>query len=126
MTSLGHREDWSMEQEPRIRMDQQVLKVLDLVMTKGRVALVINVVICFEFSSNTVEAMVRCKQEKYEGLATAIKRRSPGVRSVHTFGFPMAARGKWYDGNGHVLRWMGLGTSKIKKVAKILSKMGLL
>lgn len=59
LANLERREGSSVQTEPRIRMDEQALKVPDLVMTRGGDALVINVAICFASSSDTLEAVAR-------------------------------------------------------------------
>lgn len=66
------------------------------------------------------------KASEVQGLGHGNQKEVSGRTVSAYIRFPMGAKGRWHNGNGRVLRQMGLGAGKLKKVAKILSKMVLL
>uniref|UniRef100_A0A3P9NEF4 ribonuclease H n=1 Tax=Poecilia reticulata TaxID=8081 RepID=A0A3P9NEF4_POERE len=111
---------WKVRREKRITDETLGTAVPDLIMTKERIGLVIDVTIGYEMRVGTLARRAKRKSEKYGKFGPAIADRF-GLTQVHTYGFPMGARGKWYGKNMEVLQMLGVPKAKRKMLAKKLA-----
>ncbi|KFO72602.1 hypothetical protein N303_00488, partial [Cuculus canorus] len=118
------KKDWKIYIEPLIRNDNNDLFKLDLIIVKDGAAMVIDVTIRYESTLLTLKEAAMEKVKKYEHLKDQIKDLT-GASIIRFFGFPLGARGKWYDGNSDVLSDIGLSQSRVNKTAIRLSNLAL-
>ncbi|KAL7827694.1 hypothetical protein AOLI_G00308460 [Acnodon oligacanthus] len=81
----------------------------DLVLTKGRIALAVDVVICYERAPDTLSMACSRKVERYSKYGQVIGA-AMEVGIVKFFGFPVGARGLWHPGNYELLSELGLSS----------------
>uniref|UniRef100_A0A3B3U912 Reverse transcriptase domain-containing protein n=1 Tax=Poecilia latipinna TaxID=48699 RepID=A0A3B3U912_9TELE len=117
---IGRTLGWVVKQEKRITCPHLGTAVPDLIMLKNGKGLVVDVAVCFEMKPATLRRRAEAKVSKYGKFAPVVCNMF-GLANVKTFGFPLGARGKWYEGNSSVLREMGLPRSRIKAMAKLFS-----
>uniref|UniRef100_A0A087X618 Reverse transcriptase domain-containing protein n=1 Tax=Poecilia formosa TaxID=48698 RepID=A0A087X618_POEFO len=112
--------DWMVFQEKHISSTEFGTAVPDLILIKEKTGIAIDVAIAFELRSGTLRRRARRKTEKYYVFAPVIAE-TFDLLQVHTYGFPLGARGKWYEDNMEVLLMMGLSKIKARKLARSLS-----
>lgn len=114
---------WVTEIEPRIRDSRGKLGIPDLIMEKDGRGLVLDVTIPFEASATTLAAADSKKQAKYKPYTDAILAAHPQMTQVDIRGFPIGARGKWYEGADAILALIDLPRTARKALACRLAKM---
>ena len=111
--------------EPRLSTPEGQLRVPDLVFTKDNTALVIDVMVRFEYAYDT---LLRAQVEKvryYRPYGTQIAA-LVGAKEVLFFGFPVGARGKWPNCNNCLLPSLGLIPARAKSFSSLVSQRALL
>uniref|UniRef100_A0A3P9NFR1 ribonuclease H n=1 Tax=Poecilia reticulata TaxID=8081 RepID=A0A3P9NFR1_POERE len=111
---------WKVRREKRITEETLGTAVPDLIMTKGKVGLVVDVTVGYEMRVGTLARRAKRKADKYGKFGPAIAERF-GLTQVHTYGFPMGARGKWHGKNMEVLQMLGVPKTRRKILAKKLA-----
>uniref|UniRef100_A0A4W6FV19 ribonuclease H n=1 Tax=Lates calcarifer TaxID=8187 RepID=A0A4W6FV19_LATCA len=117
---------WLVARERRLVSDSGSVGVPDLVMVKGREAIILDVAICFEANQDTLYDSEVRKIKKYSGFTMAVKTIHPDVRNVSVCGFPMGARGKWHKNNTAILTKLGVSKKRAKQLAVVMSRRALL
>ncbi|NXP17718.1 PO24 protein, partial [Scytalopus superciliaris] len=118
------KKDWVIYQEPNIRDPKGELFKPDLVFVKETQALVVDVTVRFEGEANTLEKAAKEKVKKYQHLEKEI-RELTNTNKVTFVGFPLGARGKWYNKNFDLLQTLGLSTSRRERVARAMASRAL-
>lgn len=101
------------------------LRRLDLVLTQDSEALAIDVTVRFEFRSDSLRDADKAKV-RYYSPHTRLIAQTLGVRTLKFFGFPLGVRGLWYVANEQVLVALGMGRSRARAFARLMSRRVLL
>lgn len=121
----AERAGWNVHKEPHLRDENGDLRKPDLVFSKGRRALVVDVTVRFEFADDTLQRAEAEKSSYYSPLKPQIVELT-GADQVQFFGFPMGARGKWPASNNRILQELEVGVARSVAFAKLVSRRTLL
>ena len=102
LVALARKKGWLAHAEKVFRYDGKVCRP-DIVVCKGKKALVIDVTVRYEVDKSTLRKANNEKVNKYTKITNVIKAEM-GVSSVEVFGFPLGARGMWYPLNSNLQR----------------------
>jgi len=91
----------------------------DLVFVKGDQALVVDITVRFESKPTSLAAAATKKVKKYQYLRNQVQELT-NTTNIKFMGFPLSARGKWYQGDHELLTDLGLSSSRNEKVARCL------
>ncbi|KGL81735.1 hypothetical protein N309_13020, partial [Tinamus guttatus] len=116
---------WVVYLEPHLRDKSKELFKPDLVLVKGIRAIVVDVTVRYESGLSTLNDAAAEKVGKYKHPVEEV-RALTSVSEVEFVGFPLGARGKWYNGNEKLLTDLGLSPSCLRRIARILSQRALL
>lgn len=111
--------------EPRLFTVEGELRKPDLIFKLSNVAIVVDVTVRWEYDSNSLAQAARDKVEYYQHLEQQVKDHT-GTDTVHFFGFPVGARGKWYEQNNAVLHLLGVTDYRMRQLGKLFSRRALL
>uniref|UniRef100_A0A8C4NSX5 ribonuclease H n=1 Tax=Dicentrarchus labrax TaxID=13489 RepID=A0A8C4NSX5_DICLA len=126
LQSVGTEAGWSVMREKRLITASGQVGVPDLIMSKGSTALIIDVAVPFEATQTTLKKMEQLKVAKYLNFVGQVKEGITGISTVSVHGFPVGARGKWYEPNNTVLAMLGVPEAKIKRLSILFSRRALL
>uniref|UniRef100_W5NKD0 Reverse transcriptase domain-containing protein n=1 Tax=Lepisosteus oculatus TaxID=7918 RepID=W5NKD0_LEPOC len=118
------KNNWEIRKEPHFRLTNKLRKP-DLIFSKDKEAIVIDVTIRFEHNELTLEKAAREKEKYYHSLKDQVKDLT-GAENVTIFGFPIGARGKWFARNYNILHRLEIGEKRQKQLAKLFSRRALL
>ncbi|KFW88294.1 hypothetical protein N305_00167, partial [Manacus vitellinus] len=124
LSEQAKKADWAVFQEPNIRDDNNELYKPDLIFVKDDKAYVVDVTVRYEHSKKNLEIAAKEKAKKYQHLEKQIQDLTNATK-VSFFGFPVGARGKWYDKNFELLSALGLSKSRQEKTARALARRAL-
>uniref|UniRef100_W5NNN2 Reverse transcriptase n=1 Tax=Lepisosteus oculatus TaxID=7918 RepID=W5NNN2_LEPOC len=116
---------WEVHKEQHLRDGRGELRKLDLVMVKGETAMVIYMTVRFEYDLGSLD---RARKEKichYSPLEVQISQLT-AAKQIKFFGFVVGARGKWPAFNYEILCLLGLGKTRSRKFAELVSRRVLL
>uniref|UniRef100_A0A673B3A2 Reverse transcriptase domain-containing protein n=1 Tax=Sphaeramia orbicularis TaxID=375764 RepID=A0A673B3A2_9TELE len=117
---------WRVEMEKRLSKTDGKIGVPDLIAIKGDQAMIIDVTIPLESNDMSLLAKAAAhKMDKYTPFRESVRKLFPGVKTVTVWGFPIGARGKWFDGNTVLLQTLGVPKIKCKSIARCFSKLAL-
>lgn len=118
------RENWTVFQEPHLRDEENELFKPDLIFVKDAKALVVDVTVRYEHSNSSLKEAAVEKAKKYQHLLPQICDLT-NVTSVEFTGFPLGARGKWYERNSELLEALGLSKTRLGRLAWALASRAL-
>uniref|UniRef100_A0A8C7INA6 Reverse transcriptase domain-containing protein n=1 Tax=Oncorhynchus kisutch TaxID=8019 RepID=A0A8C7INA6_ONCKI len=116
---------WIVTREMCCRTRAGALRRPDLVFVKNENALVVDVTVRYEMAYDTLMVAAAEKVARYKPITLNVMA-ALKVKKVKVFGFPLGARGKWPDGNGRLLRALGVSRSRERRLAKLFSRRTLL
>ncbi|KAL7827693.1 hypothetical protein AOLI_G00308450 [Acnodon oligacanthus] len=115
---------WIVHRERSFRLPSGRSIRPDLVLAKGRTALVVGVAICYERAPDTLSVACSRKVERYNKYGRLIGAATE-VEMVKFFGFPVGARGLWHPGNYELLSEVGLSQQSAFRLAACLYRAAL-
>ncbi|KFV50815.1 hypothetical protein N341_04115, partial [Tyto alba] len=118
------KKEWIAFQEPLIRDEKKELFKPNLVLVREEISIVVDVTIRYESKETSLEDAAKEKIKKYQHLEDHIQELT-NTTTIKFMGFPLGARGKWYQGNYNLLKELGLSGSRQDKVARRLSNRAL-
>ncbi|KFQ96796.1 hypothetical protein N306_08448, partial [Opisthocomus hoazin] len=124
LISEAKKKEWVVFQEPLLRDNNNELYKPDLVFVKGDQALVVDITVRYESKPTSLADAAAEKVKKYQHLLNQVQELTNATR-IKFVGFPLGARGKWYQGNYELLADLGLSSSRREKVARRLSNRAL-
>uniref|UniRef100_A0A673BF16 ribonuclease H n=1 Tax=Sphaeramia orbicularis TaxID=375764 RepID=A0A673BF16_9TELE len=117
---------WNVLEEKRVTRRDGRIGTPDLILLKDKSAHVIDVAVPLETNDMGILARTALyKVTKYKKFRKAIKRLFPRISKVSVWGFPIGARGKWFEGNTALLRVLGVPNSSCKSIARCIIKLAL-
>ncbi|TRZ23931.1 hypothetical protein HGM15179_003202 [Zosterops borbonicus] len=120
LSNEAKRENWTVYQEPHLRDDKNELYKPDLILVKGNKAFVVDVTVRYEHNNLSLKEAATEKAKKYQGLLLQMKELT-NTEAVEFVGFPLGARGKWFEKNSKLLLALGLSKARLGRVARALA-----
>lgn len=80
----------------------------------------VDVTVQWEYDFNSLAKAASDKVEYYENLEDQVKDHAK-TDTVHFFGFPVRARGKWRTANNMILQLLGMSGQRIRQTGKLFS-----
>lgn len=121
----AERAGWKATREFRVVTPEGVLRIPDLVCTKGDTVLILDVTIRYEMGVDTLHLAAAEKVAHYEPIASQIAA-EVGVSTARVMGFPVGARGKWPSCNNRVLAVLDIDVGRRASFARLVSRRALL
>uniref|UniRef100_A0AAY4C4B0 Reverse transcriptase n=1 Tax=Denticeps clupeoides TaxID=299321 RepID=A0AAY4C4B0_9TELE len=116
---------WETHKEPRLYTTMGELRKPDMIFVREGVAIVVDVTVRWEYDSLSLAKAASEKVEYYQNLEQQV-RDYTSTHTVHFFGFPVGARGKWHSKNDLVLQLLGVTKGRMKALGRLVARRALL
>uniref|UniRef100_A0AAY4BVR2 Reverse transcriptase domain-containing protein n=1 Tax=Denticeps clupeoides TaxID=299321 RepID=A0AAY4BVR2_9TELE len=116
---------WETHKESKLHTTKGELRKPDIIFVCEDVAIVVNVTVRWEFDSHSLANAASEKVAYYQNLEQQVHDYT-NTQTVHFFGFPVGARGKWHSQNNMVLQLLGVTKGRMKAFGGLVSRRALL
>lgn len=103
---------------------ERELRRINLVFIRNSEALVVDVIVRFKVSPDTLLS-ARTEMTQPYGPSKNLMARELGMREVQFYGFPVGARGLWPKDNDQLSK-LGLSPARARSLARLVSRRALL